>query len=116
MTSLKSRYTKYHLKEILKLKKAYSIRIFEWLQSFLYIGFIEISIEDFRKLLDLKDKYKDYRDLRTKIIEPSLNEINEFTYINAKYEPIKIGKKVERIKFTVNEAMGGYQLSFLDEK
>lgn len=114
LTSLKSRYTKYHLKEILKLKKAYSIRIFEWLQSFLYIGFVEISIEEFRKLLDLKDKYKDYRDLRTKIIEPSLNEINKYTYIHAKYEPIKIGKKVEKIKFTVNEAMG-YQLSLLDE-
>ena len=114
LTSLKSRYTKYHLREILKLKKSYSIRIFEWCQSYLYKGEAIIEIDEFRAMLELGTKYIDYRDLRTKIIEPSIKEINEQTFLHVEYEPIKSGKKVEKIKFKINEAMG-YQLSLLDE-
>ena len=114
LTSLKSRYTKYRLIEILKLKKRYSIRLFEILQSYLYKGEYIETIENIRNMLDLGTKYSDYRDLRTKIIEPSVKEINQHTFLYVEYEPIKSGKKVEKIKFKINEAMG-YQLSLLDE-
>lgn len=114
LTSLKSRYTKYRLIEILKLKKRYSIRLFEILQSHLFKGIYIDTIENIRHMLDLGSKYVDYRDFRTKILDPSIKEINQHTYLHVEYEPIKSGKKVEKIKFKINEAMG-YQLSLLDE-
>ena len=114
LVQLRSRYTKYTLAEILKLKSRAAVRLFEICQSQLYKGFFVIDIDQFKKLLDIKDKYNDYRDLRKRIIEPSIKEINDLTYISVSYEPIKEGKKITKLRFTVNEAMG-YQLSLLDE-
>lgn len=113
LTQLKSRYTKYRLSEVLKLKSRASIRMYEILASQLYKGFFTIEIDQFKKLLDIKDKYSDYRDLRKRIIEPSIKEINDLTCIYVQYEPIKSGRKITHLRFTVNEAMG-YQLSLLD--
>ena len=114
LTSLKSRYTKYRLSEILKFKNRSSIRLYEIAASQLYKGVFIIEIDQFKKLLDIKDKYNDYRDLRKRIIEPSIKEINEVSCLHVEYEPIKQGKKVTHLRFKVNEAMG-YQLSLLDE-
>ena len=113
LTQLKSRYTKYRLAEILKLKSRASIRMYEILASQLYKGIFVIEIDQFKKLLDISNKYNDYRDLRKRILEPSVKEINELTCLHVEYEPIKEGKKIVKLRFKVNEAMG-YQLSLLD--
>lgn len=114
LVQLRSRYTKYSLSEILKLNSKAAIRLFEICQSQLYKGFFVIDIDQFKKLLDITDKYNDYRDLRKRIIEPSIREINSLTCITVSYEPIKSGKKITQLRFEVNETMG-YQLSLLDE-
>lgn len=114
LVQLRSRYTKYSLSEILKLNSKAAIRLFEICQSQLYKGFFVIDIDQFKKLLDITDKYNDYRDLRKRIIEPSIKEINSLTCITVSYEPIKSGKKITKLRFEVNETMG-YQLSLLDE-
>ena len=113
LIQLRSRYTKYRLAEILKLKSKASIRLFEICQSQLYRSEFIIEIDLLKKLLDISGKYEDYRDLRKRILEPSVREINDLTCLNIEYEPIKNGKKIVKLRFKVNEAMG-YQLSLLD--
>lgn len=115
LISLRSQFTKYRLIEILHLNSRHSIRLFEYAQSFLYKGEVIITISELKKLLGIENKYSDWRDLRKAVIEPSISEINEKTFLHLEYEPIKQGKKIIELRIKVNEAVG-YQTSWLDEE
>ena len=114
LLQLRSKYTKVRLEEVLKLKSKASIRLLEICYSQLYKGSFTISVDKFKKLMDIKDKYPAWRDLRKRIIDPSINEINENCFIHIEYEAIKNGKKIEKLKFNISEAM--YQISIFDEE
>lgn len=112
--SLKSNFTRYRLREILNLKSKHSIKIYELCASFLYKGRLEISLDNLKHYLGIDGKYNDYRDFRKSVLDLSVKDINENTYLYITYEPIKHNKRVEGIEIKINEATG-YQLSFLDE-
>ena len=114
LIQLRTQFTKYRLIEILHLNSRHSIRLFELLQSYLYKGEYITSINDLKILLGIETKYKDWRDLRKAVIDPSIKEINDNTYLHIEYEPIKNGKRIEEIRFSVNEAVG-FQISLFDE-
>lgn len=66
------------------------------------------SIDELRNKIGLnipnnkgKFKYPLFKDIRVNILEPCINEINEITNLQIKYEIIKKGKKVEAIKFII---------------
>lgn len=106
LIGLSERYTRYELYNILAIKGKYSIRIYELLKSFYNRKFQkhleeEIEIEKIKKLL-LAENYKDYRDFKKRVLEPSVKEINQYTDINMMYESIKEGKSIKRIKFIVD--------------
>jgi plasmid replication initiation protein len=81
----------------------------------LYKGEVIITISELKKLLGIENKYSDWRDLRKAVIEPSIAEINDKTFLHLEYEPIKQGKKIIELRIKVNEAVG-YQTSWLDEE
>lgn len=112
---LRSNFTRYRLNEILNLKSKHAIKIFELATSYLYKGQFKISLEELKDYLGIENKYSDWRDFRKTVLEPSVKQINDNTYINIDYEAIKNGKKVEDLVIKVNEATG-YQTSWLDEE
>jgi len=63
-----------------------------------------ISIEDFRKLLGLKEnEYKRYKDLSLYVIKKALKEINEKSDLFAEVKQRKIGRRVTEIKFCIRK-------------
>lgn len=114
LLQLRGNYTSYPFREILSLSGKHSIRLYEYLRSFLFKGYVRISITELKKILNIETKYKDWRDLKKTVIDPSLREIRKKTFLDVNYDVIKKGKKIEEIEFSVNEAMG-YQTSWLDE-
>jgi len=63
-----------------------------------------ISIEDFRKLLGLKeDEYKQFRDLNYYIIQKSLSEINQKSDLSVKVEFQRRTRKIVAIKFRLEK-------------
>ena len=115
LISLKSNFTRYRLREILNLKSKHSIKIYELCASVLYKGKLEISLDDLKHYLGIDGKYKDYRDFRKSVLDLSVKDINENTYLYITYEPIKHNKKIIGIELKINEAMG-YQTTWLDEE
>lgn len=115
LIQLRSHFTKYRLNEILNLNSRHAIRLFEFIQSYLFKGEYTADIDEIKRILGIENKYSDYRDLRKAVLEPSIKQINENTYLHVEYEPIKVAKKVVAIKFKVNEAVG-FQTSWLDEE
>ena len=77
ISNVKANFTQYMLSEVSKMQGAYSVRVYELLVQYKTTGERYISIEDFRFMLDLGTRYKQFNDLLKRVIEPSVDEINE---------------------------------------
>lgn len=102
---LKQKFTQYQLYNILGMKSAYSLHIYELLKSYAFQRTIIFNLDDLKHLLmvDSVKTYNRYANFRMRILEKAQEEINELTDINITYEAIKTGKKVTQIKFTIEE-------------
>ena len=64
--------------------------------------FEKVSLEEFKKKLKLTQKsYNRYNNLKNNVLEPAIKEISEKSDIKLQIEEIKIGRKVEYLKFIV---------------
>ena len=104
MLQLKEQFTQYQLANILKMKSKYSPRIYEILKcnEFKNQGFIEIEVDELRKLLRTENIYHQYQDFKRKIIMHTQKELNKKTDINFDFEEIKTGRKVTSLKFYIH--------------
>jgi plasmid replication initiation protein len=80
-------YTTFELKHYMHLKSWYSMRLFELLSAFRDTGLWEVSIEDFRSLMDCEKKYPKTTDLLKYTLSEPLNELTT-TNLAFSYEPI----------------------------
>lgn len=103
MLQLKEKFTQYQLTNILSMKSKYSPRIYEILKcnEFKKQGYIEIELEELRKLLKAEDIYLLYADFKRKVIEQSKKELKKNSDISFEFEEIKTGRKVTSIKFFI---------------
>lgn len=103
LIGLYSNYTQYSLLCVLPMRSSYSVRIYELLKS--YVGLKRHSITF--DLDELKQKlaapYSRFPDFRRKVLEIATKEINQYTDIEISWNPIKKGRKVERIEFILKE-------------
>ncbi len=96
---LKEQFTQYYLKNISKLKSQYSIRLYELLKQHLNIGKKEESLESLRIMLGLQNEYKEFRDIKRRILDQAYKEINQKTDISFQWKPLKESRKVVGIVF-----------------
>jgi plasmid replication initiation protein len=99
--NLKQRFTSYEFYQILALKGSNSIALYELFKSYSFQEKKVLSIDEIKKYLSIGDKYKEYKAFRRKIIEPAIEEINEFTDLNVSWEPIKEGRCCVAIEFSI---------------
>lgn len=83
-------------------KGKYVYRIYEILKSSLYLKKLNISVEEFRFMLNIQDKYKQFKELNRKVISPSINTINKISDINIDYNCIRSGGKTKWIEFNIS--------------
>ena len=68
------------------------------------MGGFQISLDELFKQLGLPESYRTrMNNLKSRVIEPSINEITANTDIDLNYENIKRGRSVVGFKFTVRE-------------
>jgi len=95
-------YTKYQLKNILKFNNSYSFRVYELLKQYEGIGSRLITIDDLKSVLDIdKNQYQKYANLKQKVINVTVNEININTDLHIEFEELKYRRKVTSIKFHI---------------
>lgn len=99
-------YTKFELLEFVSLKSKYSKNIFKKLKQYTRTYesdyktlFWEVSIEEFRRLLDISDVYKKMSQLDKWVFKPILEELPPY-FKNLKIQKIKQGKSISKLKFT----------------
>lgn len=102
---LGQKFTQYQLYNILAMKSAFSVRIYELMKSYAFQKNKTFDIDELKKLLGVEEVKSYYRfpDFRRKVLEKAQEEINELTDLNIYFEPITKGRKVIRVKFKIEQ-------------
>lgn len=104
LLQLKENFTSYELIWTLHFKSKYTIRLYELIKSIHFHELEEYTreykLEDLRRLLGA-EKYDRWIHFKQRVLEPTIDEINNFSDKNIEWTPIKKGKAVEKIRFTI---------------
>lgn len=102
---LGQKFTQYQLYNILAMKSAFSVRIYELMKSYAHQGSKIFEIDELKGLLMVEGlkTYENFNNFRTKVLEKAQEEINELTDLNIYFEPITKGRKVVKVKFRIEE-------------
>jgi hypothetical protein len=104
LLQLKRAFKSYRLSNVLSLKSAYSIRLYELMKKWEKLGKWECSIESLREKIGIeKDKYKLYGHLKSRVIDVAVKELNEKTDVFVTYKEIRKGRKVIKLEFTIKD-------------
>ena len=98
LTQLKTQFTQIMLNDVTGFGSYYSYRIYLMMMQFKTTGYCAINLEDFRKALELEDKYEATKDLRKWVIDTAINEINEKSPYKVKYEMLKTGRRFTHLE------------------
>lgn len=98
---LKQNFTTFKLFNVLDLKSAYSIRLYELLKQYQPIGQRRFLVTELKEILCVEDKYNQYNNFKRVCILRPQEEIKEKTDIRFEFEEIKKGKAVHEIIFTI---------------
>ena len=103
----KKHFTQYELGYISQLKKKYSCRLYEYLRSMVNFGCANLNVDTFSQTIT-DGKYKTAYDLKRRVIDPALDEINATTDITVSCEEVRIQtetgkKKITGFKFHITE-------------
>lgn len=100
LLNLRKNFTAYTLDYVISMQSRYSIRLYEFLRSFLGVGSKVISVDELREILDAV-KYEIFKDFRAQVIDKAVAEINAITDLMVEYSFSKTGRKYSHIAFTI---------------
>lgn len=111
LLELKERFTIYDINNIRMLSSNYSLRIYEVLKSYEWVNEYAFDILEFKQIIGVltikdgkveNDLYSRYYDFKKRVLLVAQEEINTFTDITFKFEEIKKGRKVDKLKFYIS--------------
>lgn len=100
LLQLKESFKSYDLKYIINMKSEYSIRIYELLKQYEKIGHRFFDIKELREVLEVPKSYL-YSNMKRKVLNIALKEINQFSDIYINFEEIKPSRSVTGLKFNI---------------
>lgn len=99
--NLAGEFTKYKLRQATALRSVYSWRLFELLQSWGGKGVYQPSLDDFCKAMEVPECYrKNFKSIRTRVIEPAVQELVEKNNMLITWKTLNAGRKVVGLDFT----------------
>jgi plasmid replication initiation protein len=100
LTGLRKEFTEYQLKQTHALRSIYSWKLLELLMKFESTGWAQYTIEDFCTAMEATPKQREnFANIRRKIIEPAVKELQEKDGWLIQWQPIKAGRKVVSLRF-----------------
>ncbi|MFK7982056.1 MAG: replication initiation protein [Saprospiraceae bacterium] len=113
LLSLKSKFTIYDVRNILKLPSAYSIRIYELLKQYEKIGRRKFELQELKEIIGVieevdnngkksyKDNYPLFGNFKQRVLLKSQKDLKKLTDIQFSFEPKKTGRKITHIIFNI---------------
>ena len=101
ITRLEQCFTQYEIQQISELSTGYAIRLYELLIAWRTTGKTPlIELMQFRQKMGVLDnKYTAMCDLKKRVLDPAIKQVNEFTDINVTCEQHKKGRSIVGFSF-----------------
>lgn len=96
-------FTRLNIMHIRSLSSFHSIRLYEILIQFRSTGFRAIKLEDFRHSLGIDNAYPRFADLKRRIIDPAVSDLNQNTDILISWTEVKQGRRVVSLRFVFED-------------
>ncbi|WP_368502764.1 replication initiation protein (plasmid) [Alkalihalophilus sp. As8PL] len=104
LLELKQNYTPFKLRNVLRLRSEYYIRIYELLKQYEKVKKRVFSLEELRYHLNIPpDKYKQYAHLKNRILLKAQEELREKTDLIFEFKEQKDGRKVVGVAFYIKK-------------
>jgi len=117
---LKGNFTSYHLDQIALFRSAYSVRLYEIALMHLNKSrkdkfSFKITIDEIRKQLDLGEKYKKFANLRLRVIESAVKEVNKHSDLQLSFKVIRLSRHPHEIEFTAKRKIPKQEVKTLND-
>lgn len=103
LTLIHQEFTRYKLKQIGAIGSFYGVRLYELCAQYRKGGERTIALPKLREILDLGEKYKSVKDLRRRVLDPALAEINKHTDLRVVMTSQHKGRKVIGFHFAITQ-------------
>lgn len=98
LTGLQREFTRYALSDVAKMTSAHAIRLYELLMQWPE-GHRVVALDDLRRWLQLEDRYPSIKDLKRRVLDPAVQQINEHSPLMLTWSQRKTGRKVTHLVF-----------------
>lgn len=115
LLQLKEKFTRYQIKNILYMNNKYSIRIYELLKQYETIGKRTLGVKELKQMLQIESQYKRFYDFEKRVLEPTMEEINNHTDIKVSYEKLKKSRSISEIKYSIEPKRSCEYKKYLEE-
>lgn len=99
LSQLSREFTQYKLRNVAKFESVYSIRLYELLVQWQSVGNRELEVEWIKTQFQVADKYPRVVDLKKRVIEPAVAEINQHSNLWVDYGQRKTGRTITHFQF-----------------
>jgi plasmid replication initiation protein len=103
LTELSKCFTSYKLGNVVRMSSSYGVRIYELLIQWGGFGEREISISRLKENLQIEKKYEKLKDLKRRVLEPAIKDINKNSNLWVKYEKVRTGRVTTHLIFEFGE-------------
>lgn len=119
LLKLKEHFTSHKYRILVSFRGSYTIRIYQLLKIYEYKGNYKCSLEDFRKILDIQDSYKAFKDFRKRVINPAKKEFETRNKETGCYqsditfdlETSRTGRSISHLNFIIRKQAYQEQLA-----
>ena len=97
-----SNFTRFRLKHVYQFKSALTWKLYELLKQWAVAGRWAVDLDELRMSLGIPGKYPTWRDLKKRVLDNPIKEINELSDITVKYEKKKRVRAVTGVVFFIS--------------
>lgn len=116
--NLEKNFTSYDLEQVAQLNSKYAVRLYEVVLAWHSTGKTPmIKIDELRERLGvLNDEYTELKNLKARVIDFAIKQINQKTNITLSYEQHKQGRKIIGFTFTIKQKPNTKQKKTKDDE
>ncbi|MFK0730873.1 MAG: replication initiation protein RepM [Gloeotrichia echinulata HAB0833] len=104
ITRLEAEFTTYQLEKVGNMSSAYAVRIYEMLAQYREIGARELNLKWLRDALQIADdEYKLTKNFMMRVLDASVDQINQHSDLKVSYTPKKTGRAITDFVFKIKE-------------
>lgn len=103
LLELRANYVQIPLFDVIRMKSKHGIALYELLRSYAYTNMrVRFTIDDLKNKLDCSS-YDHTGHFRSKVIDPAVADINNYSELAVSYELIKEGRAYKDIIFSIQD-------------